>query len=87
MDNGIEVRFTLEFYDEARLDGLSKLVMDPLYMMEYFQKRMDFLYFRHVIFAERGNSDAPFRDIVVSIWPSFESSVVARLSHYQPGLS
>lgn len=66
MDSGIEVKFVLHFYHEARLDGLSMLIMDPLFMKIYYENRPDFLYYVSVDFAERTNQDQPLRTITVS---------------------
>lgn len=66
MDTGIEARFTLIFYHKGRLDSLSRLEMDPLYLTMYFEGRDDLLKYVHVDFFERNNLDQPFREIKVS---------------------
>ncbi|XP_062442550.1 dynein regulatory complex subunit 7 [Rhea pennata] len=48
-----ETERTMEFYNEARVDGLQKRVENASEMSEYFVGRDDFLYFRHVEFGKR----------------------------------
>uniref|UniRef100_A0A8C6IQF0 Dynein regulatory complex subunit 7 n=1 Tax=Melopsittacus undulatus TaxID=13146 RepID=A0A8C6IQF0_MELUD len=45
---------TMEFYNEARVDGLQKRVETASEMTEYFMGRDDFLYLRHVNFGKQG---------------------------------
>ncbi|XP_030326679.1 dynein regulatory complex subunit 7 isoform X4 [Strigops habroptila] len=45
---------TMEFYSEARVDGLHKRVETTSEMTEYFVGRDDFLYLRHVKFGKQG---------------------------------
>uniref|UniRef100_A0A8B9GPP9 Dynein regulatory complex subunit 7 n=1 Tax=Amazona collaria TaxID=241587 RepID=A0A8B9GPP9_9PSIT len=45
---------TMEFYNEARVDGLQKRVETASEMTEYFMGRDDFLYLRHVDFGKQG---------------------------------
>ncbi|XP_061225044.1 dynein regulatory complex subunit 7 isoform X2 [Neopsephotus bourkii] len=45
---------TMEFYSEARVDGLQKRVETATEMTEYFMGRDDFLYLRHVDFGKQG---------------------------------
>ncbi|XP_061449711.1 dynein regulatory complex subunit 7 isoform X2 [Rhineura floridana] len=48
-----ETERTMEFYNETRVDGLQKRVETSKDMMEYFEGRSDFLYYRHVEFGKR----------------------------------
>lgn len=65
----VENERTLEFYSEARHDGLEKLVMNPLFMTEYFCNREDFLCFRHADFAPRSRGPLePRRAVLVSVF-------------------
>ncbi|XP_068811515.1 dynein regulatory complex subunit 7 isoform X2 [Struthio camelus] len=48
-----ETEHTMEFYNEARVDGLQKRIENANEMTEYFTGRDDFLYFRHVEFGKR----------------------------------
>lgn len=45
----------MEFYNEARVDGLQKRVETASEMTEYFMGRDDFLYLRHVNFGNQGD--------------------------------
>ncbi|NWX13112.1 DRC7 protein, partial [Aegotheles bennettii] len=45
---------TMEFYHEARVDGLQKRVENANEMTEYFVGRDDFLHVRHTEFGKRG---------------------------------
>ncbi|NXD79089.1 DRC7 protein, partial [Halcyon senegalensis] len=45
---------SMEFYNEARVDGLQKRVENANEMTEYFMGRDDFLHVRHVEFGKRG---------------------------------
>ncbi|KFO93467.1 Coiled-coil domain-containing protein lobo, partial [Buceros rhinoceros silvestris] len=45
---------TMEFYSEARVDGLQKRVKHANEMTEYFVGRDDFLHLRHTEFGKRG---------------------------------
>ncbi|NXI95465.1 DRC7 protein, partial [Psophia crepitans] len=49
-----EAERTVEFYSEARVDGLQKLVENANEMTEHFVGRDDFLHVRHVEFGKRG---------------------------------
>ncbi|KAM6057638.1 dynein regulatory complex subunit 7 isoform 2-T2 [Chlamydotis macqueenii] len=49
-----ETECTMEFYNEARADGLQKRVENANEMTEYFVGRDDFLHIRHVEFGKRG---------------------------------
>ncbi|NXN76412.1 DRC7 protein, partial [Himantopus himantopus] len=49
-----ETEHTMEFYNEARVDGLQKRVENANEMTEYFVGRDDFLYVRHMEFGKRG---------------------------------
>ncbi|NXS43857.1 DRC7 protein, partial [Balaeniceps rex] len=49
-----EAEHTMEFYNEARVDGLQKRVKNANEMIEYFVGRDDFLHVRHVEFGKRG---------------------------------
>ncbi|NWJ00444.1 DRC7 protein, partial [Crypturellus undulatus] len=48
-----ETERTMEFYNEARVDGLQKHVENAHEMTDYFEGRDDFLYLRHVEFGKR----------------------------------
>lgn len=45
---------TMLFYHMARNDGLEKLEMDPLYLIQHFRDRMDLLHYRKVDYQLRG---------------------------------
>ncbi|XP_059681008.1 dynein regulatory complex subunit 7 [Gavia stellata] len=49
-----ETEHMMEFYNEARVDGLQKRVENANEMTEYFVGRDDFLHLRHVVFGKRG---------------------------------
>ncbi|XP_075045545.1 dynein regulatory complex subunit 7 [Mixophyes fleayi] len=49
----LETERTMQFYSEARLDGLQRREEKPKDMTETFQGRPDFLYWRHVLFGKR----------------------------------
>ncbi|NXV91317.1 DRC7 protein, partial [Calonectris borealis] len=49
-----ETEHTMEFYNEARVDGLQKRVENAKEMTEYFVGRDDFLHVRHTEFGKRG---------------------------------
>ncbi|XP_061863419.1 dynein regulatory complex subunit 7 [Colius striatus] len=49
-----EADHTMEFYHEARVDGLQKRVAKAEEMTECFVGREDFLHLRHVCFGKRG---------------------------------
>ncbi|NXX55520.1 DRC7 protein, partial [Scopus umbretta] len=49
-----ETEHMMEFYNEARVDGLQKRVENANEMTEYFTGRDDFLHIRHVEFGKRG---------------------------------
>ncbi|XP_010292444.1 PREDICTED: coiled-coil domain-containing protein lobo homolog, partial [Phaethon lepturus] len=49
-----ETERTVEFYSEARVDGLQKCVENANEMTEYFTGRDDFLHVRHMEFGKRG---------------------------------
>ncbi|XP_014802627.1 PREDICTED: dynein regulatory complex subunit 7 isoform X1 [Calidris pugnax] len=48
-----ETEYTMEFYNEARVDGLQKRVETPNEMTEYFVGRDDFLHVRYMEFGKR----------------------------------
>ncbi|NWW48911.1 DRC7 protein, partial [Pedionomus torquatus] len=48
-----ETEYTMEFYNEARVDGLQKRVETPNEMTEYFVGRDDFLHVRYMQFGKR----------------------------------
>lgn len=68
-----ETENTMEFYNEARVDGLQKRVQSAMEMTEYFVGRDDFLHVRYTEFGKRGKKvhlagtrgDANARPIVV----------------------
>ncbi|XP_065497077.1 dynein regulatory complex subunit 7 isoform X2 [Caloenas nicobarica] len=49
-----ETENTMEFYNEARVDGLQKRVQSAVEMTEYFVGRDDFLHVRYTEFGKRG---------------------------------
>ncbi|NXU27945.1 DRC7 protein, partial [Thalassarche chlororhynchos] len=49
-----ETEHTMEFYNEARVDGLQKRVENANEMTEYFVGRDDFLHIRHMEFGKKG---------------------------------
>ncbi|XP_067012895.2 dynein regulatory complex subunit 7 [Anabrus simplex] len=51
--SSVEDSRLMEFYSEARIDGLERLEMHPLYLTETFKGRRDRLFYRHVTFAPR----------------------------------
>jgi len=51
---GVENKRTMLFYHVARHDGLEKLEMDPVYLIQHFQDRLDFLYYRKVDYQPIG---------------------------------
>ncbi|NXN23966.1 DRC7 protein, partial [Nycticryphes semicollaris] len=48
-----ETEYTMEFYNEVRVDGLQKRVETPNEMTEYFVGRDDFLHVRYMEFGKR----------------------------------
>ncbi|XP_036399662.1 dynein regulatory complex subunit 7 [Megalops cyprinoides] len=54
-----ETEREMEFYSNARVDGLAKREEQPLEMTESFEDRSDFLYYRHVVFNERTEEQNP----------------------------
>nr|XP_014352781.1 PREDICTED: dynein regulatory complex subunit 7 [Latimeria chalumnae] len=48
-----ETERTMEFYNEARVDGLQKREENPCEMKETFVGRPDFLSYRHTVFGKR----------------------------------
>lgn len=65
--NGVEGKRTMLFYHVARDDGLKKLEMDPLYLIQHFEDRQDFLYYRKVDYEPRGQGqvEGPKRNVLV----------------------
>lgn len=66
----------------ARVDGLAKREMTATETTEHFEKRPDFLYYRHVTFAKIGkkfeSADAgQQRPILVSIYPLPGTNILA----------
>lgn len=51
----------------ARHDGLEKLEMDPLYLVQHFQDRLDLLYYRKVDYqlGGQGQVGSPKRNVLV----------------------
>jgi hypothetical protein len=47
------------FYEDARVDGLSKRVETPTSMEEHFASRNDCLYYRYVEFGKRPKKFGP----------------------------
>ncbi|XP_021925034.1 dynein regulatory complex subunit 7 isoform X2 [Zootermopsis nevadensis] len=64
--NGVEGKRTMLFYHMARHDGLEKLEMDPLYLVQHFQDRIDFLCYRKVDYQPRGQGqmEGPNRNVL-----------------------
>jgi len=64
---GVEDKRTMLFYHMARHDGLEKLEMSPLFLIQHFQDRLDFLYYRKVEYEPRGQSkeEGPKRNVLV----------------------
>lgn len=46
----VEDEHVMEFYHEARVDGLEKVELNPLFLKQHFQNRDDLLYYRSVVF-------------------------------------
>ncbi|XP_025988502.2 dynein regulatory complex subunit 7 [Solenopsis invicta] len=42
---------TIDFYDSAQFDGLSRIETGPLYLTQHYVDREDFLYYRHAEFS------------------------------------
>jgi hypothetical protein len=51
---GVESKRTMFFYHMARHDGLEKLEMDPLFLIQHFRDRLDLLFYRKVDYQPRG---------------------------------
>ena len=51
---GVENKRTMLFYHMARHDGLEKLEMDPVYLIQHFRDRLDLLYYRKVDYQPIG---------------------------------
>jgi len=51
---GVENKRTMLFYHVARHDGLEKLEMDPVYLIQHFRGRLDLLYYRKVDYQPIG---------------------------------
>ncbi|XP_028050974.2 dynein regulatory complex subunit 7 [Monomorium pharaonis] len=50
---------TIDFYDSAQFDGLSRIEAGPLYLTQYYVDREDFLYYRRAEFlADQDNTTA-----------------------------
>lgn len=83
-----ETEHTMEFYNEARVDGLQKRVENDTKMTEYFVGRDDFLHVRHMEFGKRGKkihlastrTDINSRPIVV--WPKQEQKNICHCDIY-----
>ena len=54
----------MNFYNEARVDGLKQRVETPLNMMEYFQNRDDFLFYRYVQYGPKPKKFGPADEVV-----------------------
>ncbi|KAF5292280.1 hypothetical protein FQA39_LY03314 [Lamprigera yunnana] len=54
-DVSVEKVRVLSFYHRARYEGLSKILLDPLFLTEYFENAADKIYYRHIDFAPRGS--------------------------------
>ncbi|KAJ9591544.1 hypothetical protein L9F63_001898, partial [Diploptera punctata] len=67
---GVEAERTMEFFHMARLDGLQKLEMHPLYLTEHFKDREDFLFYRRVDYQKRGLAaeEGPKRIVLISVF-------------------
>jgi hypothetical protein len=51
---GVENKRTMLFYHTARHDGLEKLEMDPVYLIQHFRDRLDLLYYCKVDYQPTG---------------------------------
>ena len=56
---GAESERVMLFYDEARVDGLSKREETPLSMTEHFSNREDFLYYQHIDLGPKPKKAGP----------------------------
>ncbi|KAF6021549.1 CCDC135 [Bugula neritina] len=56
---GAESERVMLFYNEARVDGLSKREETPLEMTEHFQNREDFLYYQHIDLGPKPKKAGP----------------------------
>lgn len=45
-DAAVDSETSLNFYDVVRLDGLTRIEMHPLYLVQHFVNREDRLYYR-----------------------------------------
>ena len=75
------------FYHVARHDGLEKLEMDPLYLIQNFQDRLDLLYCRKVDYQPRsqGQVDELKRNVLVRNEIQLCVCVLNSLYHHRPG--
>jgi hypothetical protein len=64
---GVENKRTMLFYHVARHDGLEKLEMDPIYLIQHFQDRLDLLYYRKVDYQpiDQGQVEKLKRNVLV----------------------
>jgi hypothetical protein len=64
---GVETKRTMLFYHVARHDGLEKLEMDPVYLIQHFRDRLDLLYCRKVDYQTigQGQGEELKRNILV----------------------
>lgn len=83
-----ETERVMEFYNEARVDGLQKRAENASEIKEYFVGRDDFKYFQHTEFGKRGKkisvagarTDINSRPIVV--WPRQEQKNICHCDIY-----
>ncbi|KAF5280263.1 hypothetical protein FQR65_LT03071 [Abscondita terminalis] len=72
----VELPRVLEFYHLARHDGLAKVILDPLYITEYYQNTKNGIYYRHTNFAPREQAPpgmiAGVRRLVIKIVEKFK---------------
>ena len=70
---GPENERVMHFYDDARFDGLKCREETPTEMVEHFNNRSDFLYYRKTYFGKRQKKFGPqdgdnYRQILVSFF-------------------
>ncbi|XP_022914015.1 dynein regulatory complex subunit 7 [Onthophagus taurus] len=76
IDNKLESPRVIEYYSENRFDSMSKIELDPLFMIEHYEGREDKLTYRHVVYAKRGQPPVGFiegpRRIITFITEKFD---------------
>ncbi|CAD5124122.1 DgyrCDS12424 [Dimorphilus gyrociliatus] len=58
-ESGPESERTMIFFHHARVNGLERRLETPTEMTEHFKDREDFLFYRHVLFAQRTKTFGP----------------------------